>query len=106
MVVGGSFSRSDAPWVSLGLFGVVRFIRVHSGRRWFIRGRWVHTGASWGSLGSSLCTQGVVGFIRGRSVDWGASLGSFGVRWYRCVHSGSLGSFGWALGDVGFIQGP
>ena len=50
----------------------------------FIRGRWVYSGAPWGSSGSF----GIVGFIR---VFPGG----------RCVHSRSLGSFRCALAVPG-----
>ena len=65
------FIRVDSgwPWVSLGLSGVVGFIR----------GRWVHSGSHWGSFGSS----GVVGFTQERPGD-------------RLVHPGSLDSPGFA----------
>ena len=54
----------------------------------FIRGRWVDSGAPWGSLGSS----GMVGFTPVRPGDlW--------------VHLGSFGSLGCAMGVVGFIRG-
>ena len=76
--------------VRLGcLFGssrVVRFtlVRVVG----FIRGRWVHSGSPWGSLGSSW----VVGFTRVRYLG----------RW---VHPGLLDSLGITLGVFGFILG-
>ena len=54
----------------------------------FIWCRWVHLGAPWGSLRSSVD----VGFTRVRP----------GVRW---VHPGSLRSLRCALGVVGFIRG-
>ena len=54
----------------------------------FIRGRWVQSGAHWGSLDSS----GVVGYTR--VCPWG--------HW---VHPWSLGSIGCALRVVGFIPG-
>ena len=90
-----------ARWVPLGSFVVVGFIRVRPGV----------------SLGLFECVAGVVGFIVGRRVLLGAPrglLGSFrvnmvrplgrsvhlGCRGCRCVHSVSLGVFGWALGDV------
>ena len=96
--------------MSLGSFGVVEFIRVHPG------GRWVHSG----SLGSFGCSLVVVVFILGRR-DRLVSLGSFcvvgfvwgsfrvvgfvrvhpGGRW---VHSGSFGSFKFALGVGGFVR--
>ena len=114
--------QSGAPWWSLGSFGVVGFIlecrRVHSrsfrcalGVIAFIRGRWVHSGAPSRSsgvfrfirvrrgcrlvhsetLGSFWCTLGFVLLIRGRWVNSGAPWGL-------------SGSFGCALGVVGFIR--
>ena len=90
----------------------------------FIRGRWVHSGASSGSLGSSVsfCSCGCA---LGRWVHSGAQRGSFGfsgvVRFtwvhpgffgvirFCCVHScaprWSLGSFGCALVVVGYFHG-
>ena len=98
--------------MSLGLFGVVGFIR----------GRW---GSHWGSFGSS----GVVGFTQGSRGDRldspGFAVGVFGRRWVHMrypwvsfgslvfvgffqVHSGdlwvhpeSMSSFGCALGVIG-----
>ena len=64
--------------MSLGYKGVVGFVR----------GRWVHWGASWGLSGSSM----VAGFIGVRS---GRSR----------VLPGSLGSLGCALWVVGFFRG-
>ena len=73
-----------------------------------IRLCWVHSGATWVSLGSFWCDLGVIGLIRGCWVHSGAPswlLGSFGVvapcefiggRW---IHWGSFGS----LGVIGFI---
>ena len=89
--------------------------RVHSG--WlgsggcalgvvgFMRDRWVHDGASWGSSGSFGCSLGHSG------VPWGWS-GSLVVVGFtrlrpvgRRVHSGSLGSLGYVLGVVSAIRG-
>ena len=99
---------------SLGSFGyalgVVVFFRVqsvvpcsHSCSLGSV-GRWVHSGAIWGSLGlfgfirlrpgSFGCAAGVVGFIR---VHWVNS----DVRW---CHLGSLGSFGCALIRVHLVH--
>ena len=85
---------------ALGVFGFIWFVwftREHPGGVGFmrvvgiVRGRWVHSIAPWGSLGSS----GVVGFTRVRPVR----------RW---VHAASLVSSGvalvYALGFVGFIR--
>ena len=106
-----------------GKFGcALWFILVRPGVGWYIRCRYVHSCAPWGSLGSlwfiRVCPGGhgcalvVVGFILGRCVHsdtpWG-SLGSFevvGFMWVRrWVHSGSLGSLGCPVGVVGFIGG-
>ena len=60
----------------------------------FIRGRLVHSGAAWGSWGSS----GSVCFTRERS----------GGRWVLAglwVHPRSLGSLGCTMGVVGYIWG-
>ena len=137
----GRWVHSGAPWGVLGLSWVVGVTQVRSGYRcvhtgfsslhadrWihprslgslrctmvvvgFIRGRWVHSGAPWWSLGSS----GVVGFTLVRSwVLWARAsclcvhsgwLGSLGCALDRCIHPGPLGSFVYSLGVVGFILG-
>ena len=106
MVRRGRSVDSVAHLGSSGSFWFARFIRV----------RWVHSGASWGSLGSFLRDRGVVELILersgGRSVNSGVlrgSLFSFGfvglIR--RSVLLGSLisfgSAFGSALGVVGLI---
>ena len=88
-VVGFTQFRPVFRWVlpgSLGSSGDVGFTRVHTGCRGFIRGRWVHSGAPWGSMDS--CR--VVKFTRLRPGG-------------HCVHVGSLDSLVFALGVVGFI---
>ena len=86
------------PGGSLGLYGVVEVTQVHP------RVRSVQAG----SLGSLLCSLGVVQFFRGRWVHSGARrgpLGSFGVVWltrarrvgcwvHPCRPWGWLGSYG------------
>ena len=98
-----SFGRTlvVAPCVSLGSFdctqGVARYILARPA------GRWVHSGAIWVSSVS-------LGFIRAR--PWCRRvhfcLGGFLQARPGCrsagVHLGSLGSFGCALGVVGFIH--
>ena len=73
---------------------VVGFTRVRPG------GRWVHPG----SLGSLRCALIIVGFIRGRLVHsgspWG-SLGSSGLVWFARERSGGVGF----MRVVEFIRG-
>ena len=92
--IGARLGSMGDHWVSLGSSGVVGFTRVrpggvsvyaesmvftrvYPGGRWvhpvpFIRGRWVHSGATRGSLCSSMVVgftrvhPGVFGFILGR----------------------------------------
>ena len=86
----------------------------------FIRGRWVHSGSHWESLGSTR----VVGFIRCRWFQSGSARGSLSssgviaftlvcrrVRWllsgsplWSFGLSGFFGFAGFAIGVVGFIQ--
>ena len=67
-----SLSSLGSPWGSLGSFGFTQ------GDVW---GRWVHSGASWGSLTGCLGSLGfvleVVGFFRGL-LGW--VVGFTGVR--------------------------
>ena len=60
--------RPGAPWVSLGSFTLVRFIRVHPGCRL----------VSTDLAGSSGCALGVAGFIRVRLVSSREPCGSLG----------------------------
>ena len=101
----------------------------------FVRGRWVHWGATWarrvrsGSLCSLGYALGVIGFVRcrwihcgapfdvvwfvqGHWIHWSTPWESFGVARFigarpvgRRVCSGSLSTLVSALGVVGFIRG-
>ena len=92
-----------AQWHALGVVGFIRGHWFQSGA--FIRCRWVHSSATWGSLGSSC----VVGVTQERSGYRLVHTGSFGslhaVRWVHSVAPwGSLGSRGCALGFDAFIM--
>ena len=102
----GSLGSFWCALVVVGLFGVVGFVQMRPGGHWVL----------YGSLGSFGCVVGVVGFILGLWVPLGAPRGLLGsfevVRLIRVrpwssfrVPWVSLGSFGWALGDIGFIRG-
>ena len=109
--------RSGAPWVSLGSYGLVWFVRMHPG------GRWVRLGSSCSSDGA----LSVVGFVMVRVVRLGAPWvyqGSFRftlssgsalgvarlvrVCLFRAGRAwgslGSSGSFRSALGVAGFFS--
>ena len=81
-------------WVHPGLLRSFGFTHGVVGLSWLvgvvgiIRGRWVHSGAPSGSVGSSRC------------VEFTRVLPS--GRW---VHPESLGSLGLAMGVLGFIRG-
>ena len=120
--------------MSSGLLGVPGFIGVRPGcfsgslgslgcalgDVGIVRSSWIRWGAPRGSS-SSFGVAGyiwvglrVVAFGRFLCVHWdtpGASSGSFGFGGFigvrpegRRVRSGSLGSFGWAMGVVGFVR--
>ena len=112
MFIWGCWCDSGAPWGSFRcVLGVVGLIPVRPGRRWvhsvllgsfgcslgvvgFIRGCWVHSGASLDSFG---CALGVVVYIR-------CCLVNLGTPWGRCVHSGLLDPFGYALWSLGLFR--
>ena len=91
------FASVNLPWGSMGSSEVVAFTRVCPWGRWvhpgslgsikfalgftgFIRGRWVHLGSSWVSMGSSVVV-GLLAFAMGVVGFTGVRLGG---RW---VHS-------------------
>ena len=94
--------RHLCRWVNQGSFGSlgsalggVGFMRVFG----FIGGRWFHSGAPWGSLGSS----GVVGFTPVRPGGLWVHLGSFGSLGSTLVALGSCASLG-SSEAVGFTR--
>ena len=113
---------SDAPWGSLCSSGVIGFTRVRSNVCWVhlgpfgsigcalgivgsIRGRWVHSGAPWRSLDSSVftrCALRVVGFTWVRLGIVVFTMMLTGCLW---VHPGLLGTLGSALGEFRFMRG-
>ena len=86
--------HSGSPLGSLGLSGVVGFIRVRPAGLWVCSVvRWVHPR----SLGSLQFALGFVWFIVGRSVHWGSPCGPFdssGVVGFTRFRFSTLGSSG------------